>query len=62
MARFRNLETGIVVSVADEKSARFTQGWEPTDGEPSKGRKRASAKAKPEQEPDAAPEPEADSE
>lgn len=60
MPRFRNLETGIVVSVADEKSDRFTQGWEQADADPSKGRKRASAKAKPEQEPDVAPE--ADSE
>lgn len=46
MARFRNVETGVVVSVADEKSDRFTQGWEPADTEPSKSRRRTGAKAK----------------
>ena len=27
MSRFRNLLTGIVVSVSDEKDARFADGW-----------------------------------
>jgi len=37
MSRFQNLETGVVVSVADHKDHRFSAGWiepvpEPTDG------------------------------
>lgn len=29
MARFRNLETGVVVSVDDSKDERFASGFEP---------------------------------
>jgi len=32
MSRFRNLETGIEVSVDDSKDDRFVSGWEPADG------------------------------
>lgn len=31
MSRFENLDTGIVVSVADEKDDRFASGWKPAD-------------------------------
>lgn len=33
MPRFRNIETGSVVSVDDEKADRFKSGWEPVDDE-----------------------------
>jgi hypothetical protein len=36
MARFRNIESGSVVSVDDEKAARFTTGWEPLDEKPKR--------------------------
>jgi hypothetical protein len=28
MSKFINKDTGVVVSVADEKDARFTDGWD----------------------------------
>lgn len=31
MARLRNVHTGVVVNVADEKVARFDSQWEPAD-------------------------------
>ena len=31
MSRFRNLKTGVVVSVDDSKDARFAAGFEPAD-------------------------------
>ena len=33
MSTFRNLKTGVVVSVADEKDGRFASGWEPAPAE-----------------------------
>lgn len=49
MGRFRNLETGVVVSVADEKDERFVSGWEPTDSESKKApAKKAASSSKPE--------------
>lgn len=41
MARFRNTFTGSVVSVSDEKSGRFTTGWEPIEDEKPKAKPRA---------------------
>lgn len=35
MSRFKNTKTGIVVSVADDKDARFTNGWQAIDGSAS---------------------------
>ena len=44
MGRFRNTVTGVVVSVADEKDGRFTDGWESADAPaPKKTTKRASS-------------------
>lgn len=37
MSRFRNEQTGVVVSVADEKDARFGEGWVSADAEPKRG-------------------------
>lgn len=31
MSRFRNTQTGVVVSVDDSKDARFVNGWEPAE-------------------------------
>jgi len=31
MSKFRNLDTGVVVSVSDEKDDRFTAGWVDAD-------------------------------
>ena len=31
MSKHRNLNTGVVVSVSDEKDDRFVDGWEPAD-------------------------------
>ena len=46
MGRFRNLETGVVVSVDDSKDERFTSGWEPAESESkASGRKPASSKS-----------------
>ena len=39
MSRFRNLKTGVVVSVADDKDGRFASGWEPVAAEPKKSAK-----------------------
>ena len=36
MSKFRNIATGVVVSVSDDKDARFTDGWVPADPEPVK--------------------------
>lgn len=39
MSRFRNLTSGVVVSVSDEKDDRFVNGWESADAEtPKRGR------------------------
>ena len=35
MSKFRNLDNGVVVSVSDEKDARFADGWVPAE-EPEK--------------------------
>ena len=40
MSKFRNVDTGVVVSVADEKDARFDTGWVPAEtpeAEPKRG-------------------------
>lgn len=35
MSKFRNADTGVVVSVDDSKDDRFAAGWEPVaDGKP----------------------------
>lgn len=46
MSSFRNEATGVVVSVADEKDGRFTDGWVSADAEPkrSPGRPKKSDK------------------
>lgn len=31
MSKFRNLATGVVVSVDDSKDGRFADGWEPAN-------------------------------
>jgi hypothetical protein len=36
VGRFKNLTTGVVVSVDDSKDARFDNGWEPADAEPKR--------------------------
>lgn len=43
MGRFRNTETGVVLSVDDSKDDRFTVGYEPAD-EPKKATKRTTSK------------------
>jgi len=48
MGRFRNLETGIVVSVDDSKDERFTVGFEPADKEPKQKAPAKRPVAKPE--------------
>lgn len=35
MSRLRNVNTGVVVSVADEKVERFGSDWVPADDAPS---------------------------
>ena len=46
MGRFRNLKTGVVVSVDDSKDERFAQGFEPADSETKKApAKKAAAKS-----------------
>ena len=46
MGRFRNLKTGVVVSVDDSKDERFAEGFEPADSEPKKApAKKAAAKS-----------------
>lgn len=37
MSRFKNSNTGVVVSVDDSKDDRFTDGWEPADGPVKRG-------------------------
>ena len=45
MGRHRSLETGVVVSVDDDKDERFDAGWEPADGPSKKApAKKAAAK------------------
>lgn len=44
MARFKNVFTGSVVSVADEKADRFTSGWEPVEDEKPKTVKKPAVK------------------
>lgn len=46
MGRFRNIETGVVVSVADEKDERFVSGWEPADGASKKAPAKKAASPK----------------
>lgn len=36
MSKFRNVATQVVVSVDDSKDDRFTNGWEPAEGEPKR--------------------------
>ena len=48
MSRFRNKGTGVVVSVADAKDGRFTDGWESADAEPPKKAPAKKAAPKPE--------------
>ncbi len=48
MGRFRNLDTGVVVSVADEKDARFTTGWESVGADEKKAPAKKAAASKPE--------------
>lgn len=44
MSRFRNLRTGVVVSVDDSKDERFEAGWEPGDApEPKAPAKKLAA-------------------
>jgi hypothetical protein len=43
MSTFRNLETGVVVSVADDKDSRFASGWEPVTDKPAP--KKAASKS-----------------
>lgn len=47
MSRFRNLETGVVVSVDDAKDERFASGYEPADQpeKPARTARKASGKA-----------------
>jgi len=45
MSKFRNLDTGVVVSVAAEKDARFTAGWVDADA-PESEPKRAPGRPK----------------
>ena len=45
MSRFRNLNTGVVVSVSDEKDARFAEGWEPAEA-PAPEAKRSPGRPK----------------
>ncbi len=47
MGRFRNLDTGVVVSVADEKDDRFVSGFEPATNDKAPAAKKAAA-SKPE--------------
>jgi hypothetical protein len=36
MSRFTHLESGVTVSVADEKDHRFADGWESADPAPKR--------------------------
>jgi len=53
MSRFRNESTGIVVSVADEKDARFGAGWVSADA-PATDSKRGPGRPKKADTPDPA--------
>ena len=46
MARFRNLRTEVVVSVADSKADRYGDGWESADDKPKAPAKKAASKPK----------------
>lgn len=37
MGRFRNSDTGVVVSVSDDKDDRFASGWVPADAPEKRG-------------------------
>ncbi len=43
MGRFRNVATGVVVSVADEKDDRFASGFEPATNDDKAPAKKAAA-------------------
>ena len=43
MSRFRNVSTGLVISVDDSKDARYGDGWESAD-KPSRPEPKAPAK------------------
>jgi len=45
MGRFRNLETGVVVSVDDSKDDRFAVGFEPAETEKKATAKKAAPKS-----------------
>ena len=45
MPRLRNVQTGAVVSVSEEKAARLGSGWEPADKPAPAPAKKAAAKA-----------------
>lgn len=46
MGRFRNLETGVVVSVDDSKDDRFEAGFEPADSTSPKAPAKKAAPSK----------------
>lgn len=43
MSRFRNEQTGVVVSVDDSKDERFASGWEPADSDDKASAKRSTS-------------------
>ena len=45
MARLRNIKSGVVVSVSDEKAARLGGEWEPADKAPAPVKKTVAKKA-----------------
>lgn len=48
MPRLRNVRTGVVVNIPDEKAARFNAEWEPADKpEPKPAEKQAARKTEP---------------
>ena len=47
MARLRNVTTGAVVTVDDEKATRLGSGWEPAEAPKPAGRARKPAGRKP---------------
>lgn len=46
MSKFRNLKTGVVVSVDDSKDDRFKSGFEPADSTSTKAPAKKSASSK----------------
>ena len=46
MARFRNVQTGVVVSVDDSKADRYSDGWESADEAEKKAPAKKSAPSK----------------